>query len=174
MMMQMLAAAGLEAYADGRRAADEDNPRGYFEHEQATQLHRDTSWVANARGKAVKIVAHLLPYLPPGEQCRIVFMHRALEEVTASQSAMLRRLGRKGAAIGERQLARVYSGQLVRVQEWLKRAPGVHVLPVAYAQVLDDPAGTARRLAAFLGTPFDLESAAACVDPALRRQRSGD
>ena len=170
----MLAAAGLEPYADGQRAADEDNPRGYFEHEKATQLHRDTTWVAGARGKAVKIVAHLLPYLPPGEECRIVFMHRALEVVTASQSAMLRRLGRKGGALGEKQLARVYSGQLVRVQEWLKRAPGVHVLPVSYAQVLEDPAGAARRLAAFLGAPFDQQSAAACVDPALRRQRAGD
>ncbi len=174
MMMQMLAAGGLEVYADGQRAADEDNPRGYFEHARATELHRDTTWVAGARGKAVKIVAHLLPYLPPGEECRIVFMHRALEEVTASQSAMLRRLGRKGGALGEKQLARVYSGQLVRVQEWLKRAAGVHVLPVAYAQVLEDPTGTARRLAAFLGAPFDERSAAKCVDPALRRQRVGD
>src|SRR5205085_9539438 len=59
MMMQMLAAGGIAAYSDGKRIADEDNPRGYFEHEQATQLHRDTSWVPEARGKVVKIVAHL-------------------------------------------------------------------------------------------------------------------
>jgi hypothetical protein len=86
---------------------------------------------------------------------------------------MLCRLGRKGGALGERQPARVYSGQLVRVQEWLKRA-GVHVLPVSYAQALEDPAGNARRLAAFLGAPFDQQAAAACVDPTLRRQRAGD
>lgn len=176
MMMQMLAAGGIEVYTDGQRAADEDNPRGYFEHTRATQLHRDTAWVAEARGKAVKIVAQLLPHLPrfqDGEEYRIVFMHRALEEVTASQSAMLRRLGRKGGALGEKQLARVYAGQLVRVQEWLKRAAGVHVLPVAYGQVLEDPAGTSRRVAAFLGAPFDEVAAAARVDPAMRRQKAG-
>lgn len=172
MMMQMLAAAGIEIFADHTRAADEDNPRGYFEHEKATQLHRDTAWISDARGKAVKIVAHLLPYLPAGQPCRVVFMHRALDEVTASQSAMLRRLGRKGGRLGEKQLARVYAAQLVRVQEWLKRADNVHVLPVSYAQVVDDPASTARRLAVFLGAPFDESAATAAVDPKLRRQNS--
>jgi len=170
MMMQMLAAGGIAPYSDGQRVADEDNPRGYFEHEKATQLHRDTSWMAEARGKVVKIVAHLLPYLPAGEEYRIVFMHRALEEVTASQSAMLKRLGRAGGGLGEKQLARVYAGQLVRVQEWLKRAPGVHVLPVQYAQALEDPEGTSARLGEFLGEPFDRLRAASGADPSLRRQ----
>ena len=31
---------------------------------------------SQARGKAVKIVAHLLPFLPKGEQYRLIFMHR--------------------------------------------------------------------------------------------------
>ena len=142
----------------------------YFEHEKATQLHRDAAWVGEARGKAVKIVANLLPYLPEGQEYRIVFMHRALEEVTASQRAMLVRLRRKGGELGEKELARVYAGQLVRVREWLKRAAGVHVMPVQYGQALEDPVGTAARLAGFLGSPFDEERAAACVDARLRRQ----
>jgi predicted AlkP superfamily phosphohydrolase/phosphomutase/tetratricopeptide (TPR) repeat protein len=170
MMMQMLAAAGIEPYHDDRREADEDNPRGYFEHEKATRLHQNASWVGEARGKTVKVVAHLLPYLPAGHEYRIVFMHRQLQEVTASQTAMLKRLGRKGGALDERKLARVYAGQLVRVEEWLKRAAEVHVLPVQYDQVLADPAEAARRLAAFLGTPFRADEAAAAVAPALRRQ----
>jgi tetratricopeptide (TPR) repeat protein len=171
MMMQMLTAGGIQAFSDGRRPADDDNPRGYFEHEKATQLHRDAKWVAEARGQVVKIVAHLLPYLPAGEEYRIVFMHRPLEEVTASQGAMLHRLGRKGGNLERAQLARVYAGQLVRVQEWLKQTAGVHVLSVQYAQVLEDPAGAAERLAGFLGDPFDSISGAAAVAPELRRQR---
>ncbi|HYN76208.1 MAG TPA: tetratricopeptide repeat protein, partial [Lamprocystis sp. (in: g-proteobacteria)] len=59
MMMQMLAAGGVAALTDGQREADGDNPRGYFELESATRLRRDQSWVAEARGKAVKIVAQL-------------------------------------------------------------------------------------------------------------------
>src|SRR5262249_58587410 len=129
-------------------------------------------WVAEARGKAVKIVAHLLPYLPGGEEYRIVFMHRPLEEVTASQAAMLKRLGRRGGALNEDNLARVYAGQLVRVQEWLKKAAGVWVLPMHYAQVLEDPTGAALRVAEFVGAPFDRAAAAASVDPGLRRQKA--
>jgi hypothetical protein len=170
MMMQMLTSGGIEPYTDGRREADSDNPRGYFEHEKATALHRDVSWIPEARGKVVKIVAHLLPHLPPGEEYRIVFMHRELEEVTASQTAMLKRLGRQGGQIGEKELARVFAGQLVRVQEWLKRAPGVFVLPLQYSQVLSDPADAASRLAMFVGAPFDAAKAASSVEPSLRRQ----
>ncbi len=35
MLMQMPAAGGLEPFVDGLRAADEDSPKGYIEHEAA-------------------------------------------------------------------------------------------------------------------------------------------
>ena len=170
MAMQMLAAAGLPAYADEHRPPDEDNPRGYFEHEQATKLHRDASWVPHARGKAVKIVAHLLPFLPEGEQYRLIFMHRDMREVVASQKAMLERLGRKGGGLAEARLMRAYTQQLVRVQTWLRRRAEIPVLAVSYAEALADPAATAARLARFLGDPFDAQAAAAAIEPSLRRQ----
>jgi tetratricopeptide (TPR) repeat protein len=50
MMMQVLSAAGIAPYTDGVRIADSDNPRGYFEHEQAARLHQDVSWIPQARG----------------------------------------------------------------------------------------------------------------------------
>src|SRR5207247_2383577 len=61
LMMQLLVAAGREALTDSKRAADEDNPLGYFEFEKSIELARDTSWLQKARGKVVKIVAQLLP-----------------------------------------------------------------------------------------------------------------
>lgn len=170
MMMQVLAAAGIEHYTDHRRAADADNPRGYFEHENATRLRQDASWISAARGKAVKIVAHLLPYLPAGEEYRIIFLHRNLDEVVASQRAMLARLGRPGGRLDDRVLARTYTRQLVQVQTWLRRRPEIQVLPVTYADALRDPAGTSVRLACFLGQPFDESAAAVAVDASLRRQ----
>jgi len=172
MMMQVLAAAGIAPYTDGLRAADSDNPRGYFEHEQATNLHRDVSWIPQARGKAVKIVANLVPYLPKGEQYRIVFMLRNLEEVAASQRVMLDRLGRPGGTLDAGQLARVYTGQLVRVCTWLSSRPEIQVLAVDYSRALREPVAVVARLAAFLGEPFDQAAAAAMVDPSLRRQRA--
>jgi hypothetical protein len=171
MMMQMLAAAGLAPYTDSKREADEDNPRGYYEHEQAARLHREAAWIPEARGKVVKVVAHLLPFLPAGEEYRLVFMRRDLNEVVASQRAMLHRLGRKGGSLGDAALIRTYAGQLVQLQNWLRKTPGVQVMTVEYAEALCDPAGTAGRLAAFLGAPFDAKAAAGLVDPSLRRQK---
>ncbi len=172
MMMQMIAAAGLEPYTDEQRLPDADNPRGYLEHERATRLHRDASWVPEARRKVVKIVAHLLPFLPAGEQYRIIFMHRDLREVMASQRAMLERLGRKGGKLAEARMMSTFTQQLVAVQTWLQRQPRIAVLPVDYAAALADPAATAERLARFLGPPFDARAAAAAIEPALRRQKA--
>jgi hypothetical protein len=172
MAMQMLAAAGLAAYADEHRPPDPDNPRGYFEHEQATRLHRDASWIPQARGKAVKIVAHLLPFLPEGEEYRLIFMHRDMREVVASQKVMLARLGRKGGDLAEARLMRVFTQQLVRVQTWLRRRAEIPVLAVSYAEALADPAAVSARMARFLGEPFDAPAAAAAIEPSLRRQGS--
>jgi len=170
MMMQMLAAGGILPYTDRRREADEDNPRGYFEHDLATNLHHDSSWLPEFRGKAVKIVAHLLPCLPPGEQYRIVFLHRNLEHVVASQRAMLERLKRPGANLPDEDLRRTFTRQLVDVQRWLHRTPEVQMLTVTYDAALQNPQETATRLARFLGDPFDLKAAAAAIDPKLKRR----
>jgi predicted AlkP superfamily phosphohydrolase/phosphomutase/Flp pilus assembly protein TadD len=172
MMMQMLAAGGIAPYTDNMRAADSDNPRGYLEHENATRLHLDHSWLPESRGHAVKIVAHLLPHLPAGQEYRIIFLHRDLKEVIASQRAMLARLERPGGRLDDRDLARTYTSQLVRVQTWLRRHE-IPVLDIRYADALCDPAGTSARLAGFLGKPFDECAAAEAVDSALRRQGSG-
>ncbi len=172
MMMQMLAAAGLTPHTDDKRAADDDNPRGYFEHEQATRLRQDAKWIPEARGRVVKIVATLLPHLPPGEDYRIVLMLRNLDEVVASQRAMLRRLKREGARLKDADLKQAFTGELMRVHRWFQSRPDVAVLPVDYAATLADPQATAARLAAFLGAPFDAAAAASSVAPELRRQKA--
>jgi tetratricopeptide (TPR) repeat protein len=66
MMMQMLAAGGLAVLTDGEREADDSNPRGYLELEAVKQLGRsaDGAWLDETQGKAIKVVAPLLPSLP--------------------------------------------------------------------------------------------------------------
>src|SRR5687768_12382196 len=84
MMMRALQAGGLPVLADGLRAADEDNPHGYFELEQVKRTVADPSWIAQARGHAVKVIARLLPDLPPGQHYKVLFMRRDLDEVLRS------------------------------------------------------------------------------------------
>jgi tetratricopeptide (TPR) repeat protein len=172
MMMQLLKAAGLEVLTDGKRAADEDNPLGYFEFEKALELGKDQSWVPQARGKVVKLVAQLLPLLPANEHYQIIFMEREMEEVIASQNAMLDRLGRRRPRLAQRQLQEAYRAQLTRVAEQLACRPEFRVVTVNYAELLCDPTSGIEKVASFLGGRFDREAAIAAVRPELRRQGS--
>jgi hypothetical protein len=99
-------------------------------------------------------------------------MRRKPEDVIASQAAMLERLGREGSKLSADELRRVYTRQLVQVQQWMQRTPGVQVLALSYEAALEDARETARRLARFLGSPFDEGAAANAVAPSLRRQGS--
>ena len=171
LMMQLLIAAGREALTDGKRASDVDNPLGYFEFEKARELAKDNSWLPQARGKVVKIVAQLLPLLPPGEHYHVVFMERNMAEVIASQNAMLARQGRPGAALDGQQLLDTYAAQLRRVRAQLARRPHMRLLVVNYGELLADPAAGVDRVARFLGEPFDRRAVVA-VRPQLRRHNA--
>ena len=81
MMMQMLAAGGLEPLTDNIRIADEDNPGGYFELERVKQLETDTAWLEEAKGRAVKLISALLKQLPRTHSYKVIFMRRAMQEI---------------------------------------------------------------------------------------------
>ena len=170
MMMQLLAAGGKTALTDGKRAADEDNPLGYLEFEKASDLARDTAWVREARGRVVKVVAQLLPFLPREEHYHLVFMQRNLDEVIASQQMMLARQGRQGASLGPGELMAAYRAQLQRVKEQLARRSEFRTLMVDYGELLADPVTGINRVAAFVGEPFDQAKAFLSVRPELQRQ----
>ncbi len=170
-MMQLLAASGRAALTDANRVADEDNPLGYLEFEKTLKLATDHSWLPEARGKVVKVVAQLLPFLPRNEHYHVVFMERNLAEVIASQNAMLARQGRRGAELDDQQLVQTYTAQLQRVRNQLARRSEMRMLTVNYAELLADPSGGADRLALFLGDPFERKLAAQAVRPQLQRQK---
>jgi hypothetical protein len=172
LMMQLLVAAGREALTDAKRPSDEDNPLGYFEFEKATGLAKDTAWLAQARGKVVKIVAHLLPHLPATQDYRIIFMERDLSEVIASQKTMLTRQGRRGAELEDEKLRETYIAQLQRIHAQLARRPEVQMLTVRYAELVVDPIREVSAIAEFLGKPFDDAAAVAAIRPELHRQKA--
>jgi hypothetical protein len=174
LLMQMLAAGGLPALTDGRRGADEDNPRGYFELEAVKQTRRDASWLDRADGKAVKVVSHLLFDLPADRHYAVVFVLRPIPEILASQTAMLRRHGLTGAEVEEGKLAAAYEEHLEEVRMWLAGQPNFRVLYLNYGDVIQHPSSTAAQLGAFLGGGLDAGAMTAAVDPNLYRQRKGE
>ena len=89
MMMQMLHSGGMEVLTDAKREADDSNPKGYYEFEPVKKMMADVSWLPEANGKVVKIIAQLLTFLPDNYKYKIVFMRREMDEVLTSQQVMI-------------------------------------------------------------------------------------
>ena len=166
-MMQMLAAGGLPMLTDGIRAADENNPRGYYEWEPARRLAHEPGRVAEAEGKAVKIISSLLLSLPGDRSYRVVFMRRPLDEVVASQAAMIKRLEAKGAGLPPAAMKTALEAHLRQVDSWLARQLHIQVCPVEYRKLLDEARNQAARVAQFLGADLDIDAMARQVDRSL-------
>jgi Sulfotransferase domain len=172
MMMRMLEAGGMPVIADNDRNADADNPNGYYETEAVKKLKEDSSWVGSMAGKALKAIYLLLYELPKDSHYRVLFMRRCLQEVIASQDTMLRRSGASTGNMDKQLLTRHFEAQLNHLDRWLRQQPNMSVIYVDYAEAVYDPAGTAARVAQFLGGCVDPTKMAAAVDSNLYRQHS--
>jgi hypothetical protein len=170
--MQMLGAGGLPLLCDAARPPDEDNPRGYFEYEPVKRTARDPSWVAEAAGKAVKVVHALLRFLPPEREYRVLLTRRPLAQVLRSQERMLARRGQRPVPIAPERLAAVLERQLEEAEAWMGQRAGLRVLRVDYGALVRDPAAAARAIDRFLGGGLDRVAMASAVDPALHRERA--
>jgi hypothetical protein len=173
MMMQVLRAGGMEVATDSLRAADESNPRGYFELEAVKRLRSPDSrrWLGELRGKAVKVIFMLLYYLPDCFDYRVILMRRDLGEVLMSQRAMLARAGRAPAEESDARLSAAYRRELERVEAWMESRRGVQWLAVDYGEFMKDARAQVRRVDEFLGGGLDAPRMAAAVDGRLYRCR---
>jgi hypothetical protein len=172
LVMQMLAAGGYPILSDHVRTPDEDNPRGYLEYEKVKTLERDQSWLAEAEGKAVKIVSFLLPKLPENFDYRVIFVRRDLDEVIRSQEKMLERRGQPPGPSAD-VMKTHFERHLHSVEAWLAGQAHLSILWCRHADILSDAETESRRIADFLQTALDLPEMTGVVDPALYRQRVG-
>lgn len=173
MLMKMLEAGGVPIVQDGVRTADEDNPKGYYEHERVKNLaeEADRAWLGVARGKAIKIISHLLRQLPADLNYKVLLVRRDIREVLASQAKMLERRGEPNGADDD-QMAELLEGDIWRAGYLLKNAPHFEFLEVVYTSVLGDARGEARRISGFLGGRLDVERMVGVVDRQLYRNRA--
>jgi hypothetical protein len=173
MAMRMLEGGGIPILADGIRIADISNPKGYYEYERVKELDKggDLAWLAEARGKAVKIISFLLTWLPETYDYRVIFMQRDLREVLASQNAMLAHRGEATGAADDEQMLRMYEDHLKKVARFMANRSCFSTLSVDYRDVVQNPRDAAGRINGFLGGTLDVERMAAIADPALYRNR---
>ncbi len=171
MMMKMLNAGGIEPVTDNLRTADEDNPKGYFELEKVKQLDKDNSWVADCRGKVIKVISMLLKPLPSTQHYKIIFMRRKMEEILDSQKQMLIRRNQPTNTVPDEKMAEMFNKHLKDVEAFIERQPNMDCLYVSYNEVLENPTASVKKINDFLGGALNTAAMLEVVDQSLHRQR---
>ncbi len=175
LMMQLLEAAGIPLFSDGKRKADGSNEKGYHEHDKVGSLMSspDRKWLGETLGHAIKIVAPLLSFLPLrilGKEIayRVIFMERDMGEILESQATMLKRLG-KSAPEGD--VSKAYAQQVYHAKTWIN-ARGIPAISVSHRDLIETPEAVIPALLDFLGSGSSPEDLLSIVDPSLYRARS--
>lgn len=168
-VMQMLEAGGMECLVDPEyRQADPDNPRGYYEIDVPRYMRACSyAWLAEAQGKAVKVVAYWLDQLPRDVNVRVIYVRRDPHEVLASQEKMLRRSG-VGDTVGitADDLRRHDTRVLMRVlRMWPNQV-------VTYEDLIRRPYGSAALINHLVPIDLDEKAMADVVDVDLYRNRN--
>jgi hypothetical protein len=135
-MMQIFASSGYEILTDGKRAADDNNLNGYYEYEKVKSLKTDSSWMGEADGKVVKIIAQLLPYLPDGFEYEIYFIERNIDEVIKSQNKMLGRLN-KNVNDDKNVLKDVFIKQTEQIKKQLSARQNINYTCISYNNLIE-------------------------------------
>ena len=171
LMMQMLRAGGIEPLTDAKRAADEDNPEGYWEWDDIKKLPKNPRLIEQAEGKAVKVISALLPNLPGKHRYTIIYMVRPTEQVVDSQWAMLARKGSQPKS-EKKHLIEVQEHHSQQIRAVLEKSERVTLLEVSFPDLVADAEPVIAKLAKLLPGRFTPGPAVtACVKPALYRNR---
>ena len=172
MMMQILQAGGIQAVSDNARMPDQDNSKGYYEHERVKALAKGQyDCLVNAEGRAIKVVSTLLKHLPTDRHYKVIFMQRNIDEVLASQAVMLKNLQQAvSSGDNDNKLKALYIKHLSTVAKWLNNSAHTTVLNVNYADVLADPIAHIHAIARFVNIESGQDRMVSCVDQNMRHQ----
>ncbi len=162
----------MEALVDKIRKADEDNPLGYYEFERVKKIKEDDTWLDDATGKVFKMVSMLLYHLPLDRQYKIIMMMREMDEILASQSQMLDRLGYDRSGETDEEMGQLFHKHLGEIEKWLEKQDHMDVLYINYNDIIERPSTHIETINRFLGDRLDVEKMAEVVDRSLYRQRS--
>ncbi|MBD3196862.1 MAG: sulfotransferase family protein [Candidatus Lokiarchaeota archaeon] len=167
LMMQMLKAGGLDVLSDHQREPDENNPKGYLELTAVKSLDKDNSCLKGETGKAVKVISHLLKYVPEDQDYKVIFVNRNMSEILRSQEKMIGKEENRLSKV----LIKAFTKELKEVKEWAKERPNIEVLNVNYRKIIEKPSKQIQKIIDFLGIPLDKEKMERMIDPSLYRNR---
>lgn len=170
LMMRCLQEGGISLLQDAKRAADPHNPRGYFEYAPIKDLARNSQALPPIAGRAVKVVAPLLRYLPPARRYCVLWMDRPFLEVILSQQKMKEQSDPRDFPFA---LALQYEAEEERLEQWLRAQPHLRWKRFAFADLIQNPGQTLQEVGEFLGRELNVSAAVKAVEPQLWRQKIG-
>ena len=166
LMMQLLNKSSLEILSDGIRQKDISNPEGYYELEAVKGIVRDNSFLKDAAGKVVKIVAPLPVYLDKSIDYRIVFMRREIEEVLRSQEKMLN----KDQTSEREKFRTIYEMHLKKTYHFFE-SNSIPYIDIQYKQLLNESEQELKRLINFLELSTPIEELLSVIKVDLYRNK---
>lgn len=166
LMMQLLNKSSLEILSDGIRQKDVSNPEGYYELEAVKGIVRDNSFLKDATGKVVKIVAPLPVYLDKSLDYRIVFMRREIEEVLRSQEKMLN----KDQTSEREKFRTIYEMHLKKTYHFFE-SNSIPYIDIQYKQLLNESEQELKRLIDFLELSTPIEELLSVIKVDLYRNK---
>ena len=167
LMMQLLNKSTLEILSDGIRQKDISNPEGYYELEAVKGIVRDNSFLKDALGKVVKIVAPLPIYLDKSLDYRIVFMRREIEEVLRSQEKMLN----KDQTSEREKFRTIYEMHLKKTYHFFE-SNSIPYLDIQYKQLLNDSEVELQKLIEFLDLSTSVDELLSVIKVDLYRNKA--
>jgi len=170
LLMQMFQAVGYSLGCDNERFADEDNPNGYFEYSNTRNLNLDSTWIPQMRGRALKIAFPMVLNIPEGEDYRVVFIERNLDETLQSQAKMLQR--RNATQQDPLRLKQWWEQKVRSGQRILEERSDCQILVVDHRMVVERNSDTLQSIAVFLGKPNLKDALASVIDLSLYRNRN--
>lgn len=172
MMMQLLEAGGMQIFTDNLRAADDNNKKGYYEHEAVKIIHKDISWMKNAVGKTIKIVSHLLPNLPLRYKYKIIYMERDLNEVITSQNKMLQNLGKLPQNATHFNIETSFKQNDEKIKNWMSEKRNIDVIFMDYNKIVENAEEYIGRLNNFFSGKLNTQNMMNVIDKNLYRSKN--
>ncbi len=169
MLMKMLQDGGVDVFSDGKRTSDDSNPNGYFEAEAVKKSAKNTDWLEDARGKAVKVVTPLLKSLKLEFAYKVIWVDRKISEIMMSQEEMLVRNDPSHETTFNILVQEQFLKLNASAAKFVESKNNIEVLKLNHGEVIADPEKAAKSIFEFLGGRGDVIKMAGAVDSNLHR-----
>ena len=166
LMMQILDRTSLPILTDGIRKKDTNNPEGYYELEAVKGIIKDNSFLNEAQGKVVKIIAPLPLFLDKNLTYRILFMRRDITEILRSQEKMI---GKNQTSEYEK-FASIYEQHLKKTYAFLDEN-SIPFIDIWYDKLVSNPDNEIKKIIDFLNITADLKELSNVIKPELYRTK---